>query len=230
MLANDRPGTAPPRASWRRAVALIAAVALAGAAVVGLIYRAERVRLERAMLRTTYNAGPAPERVYYYGPGRDRPPTRPAATAGLADAEPVLGVIVGGRARAYRLAALADESTHILNDMVGGVPTTVTYCDIADCAAAFVGPPGAGPLPISLGGLQQNRLVLVHGGSEYYQDNGRRLAPGPGPAALPFATLPATRTTWGAWRAAHPETDVHVGDGPAAPPGPEKRRPDAPSP
>src|SRR5262249_34018813 len=57
------------------------------------------------------------------------PPTRTPEESGLADREEVFGVVAGGRARAYRLAALSLPSRHVVNDVVGGTPVTVAFCD-----------------------------------------------------------------------------------------------------
>ena len=54
---------------------------------------------------------------------------------GLADTEPVVGLVVGGEARAYPLRVLIWHE--IVNDTVGGVPVTVTYCPLCNSSIAF---------------------------------------------------------------------------------------------
>jgi hypothetical protein len=64
-------------------------------------------------------------------------PTFVAASAveGLADTEPVIGLALNGDARAYPLRILTWHE--IVNDTVGGVPVTVTYCPLCNSAIVF---------------------------------------------------------------------------------------------
>jgi hypothetical protein len=139
------------------------------------------------------------------------PPTRTPEESGLADREEVFGVVAGGRARAYRLAALSLPSRHVVNDVVGDTPVTVAYCDRTDCARVYTGPPGAGPLDVSLLGLYRGEMIVRIDGALYRHATGRALEPGAGPRDAPYPAQPPTRTTWGEWRRKYPETDVYVG-------------------
>ena len=76
------------------------------------------------------------------GPGKDGIPAiddpvfGTIADAGdLADTEPVITVVVNGDARAYPLNVLMWHE--IVNDEVGGVPVSVTYCPLCNSAVAF---------------------------------------------------------------------------------------------
>ena len=53
----------------------------------------------------------------------------------LADTEPVIGVTVNGEARAYPLGILTRHE--IVNDTIGGVPVTVTYCPLCNSSIVF---------------------------------------------------------------------------------------------
>ncbi len=53
----------------------------------------------------------------------------------LEDTEPVLSLTVGGETRAYPLRVLTWHE--IVNDTVGGVPVTVTYCPLCNSGVAF---------------------------------------------------------------------------------------------
>ncbi|MBX6315189.1 MAG: DUF3179 domain-containing protein, partial [Isosphaeraceae bacterium] len=176
-LPSDR-STPPPRVRLGRAAALIGAVALLEGIAIGLIYFGERLGLERDMFRTFAREGPYSDRSEYELPGVRQPPTRPAAKVRLADTEEVLGVEVGSQARAYWLRVMRDRPRHIVNDIVGGVPITVTYCDLAECVRAFTDPQGEAPLEISLNGLKGERMVLKVGGINYLQDTGEPIDPG----------------------------------------------------
>ncbi len=69
-------------------------------------------------------------------PSIDDPRFRPvAAGVELADTEPVIGLIVGGDARAYPLRILTWHE--IVNDTVGGVPVAVTYCPLCNSSIVF---------------------------------------------------------------------------------------------
>src|SRR5262245_25715745 len=63
--------------------------------------------------------------------GTRQPPAVPAAAAKLDDDDVVIGVVAAGRARAYLLRAMdGGPENHIVNDLVGGAPVSVTYCDL----------------------------------------------------------------------------------------------------
>ena len=58
-----------------------------------------------------------------------------AAVSNLADTEPVVSVIVGDDARAYPLRVLMWHE--IVNDTVGNLPVSVTYCPLCNAAVVF---------------------------------------------------------------------------------------------
>ncbi len=147
-----------------------------------------------------------------------RPPTVEAAKAGLEDDAEVLGVEVKGAARAYRLATLSDINRHIVNDTVNGVPVSVLYCDLNDCARAYTGPASPDPLPIRLAGMKFGDLILKVGKVFYKHSTAQALEgtrfPGDPDSSLPplpFSPTAVTRTTWGAWKQHHPGTNVYLG-------------------
>jgi hypothetical protein len=147
-----------------------------------------------------------------------RPPVLTAEEGALGDGEDVIGVEAGGQARAYRVAAFRFPSRHIVNDLIGGVPVSVTYCDVRDCTRVYTDPHGSAPLDITQAGLRDGRMVVRVGGALYDHESGRPLEAGAGRSAIPFEPLAATRTTWGEWRRRHPGTGLYVGprdgDGP----------------
>jgi hypothetical protein len=145
-------------------------------------------------------------------PGIVRPTTVEAEASTIPPDEEVIGFVVGGRARAYRLNAFRDRSKHVVNDIVAGVPVTVAYCDISDCVSAYQGHEGSAPLDVSVGGVFDGReMVLEVGGILYYQKSGTPLRSGLGPAVIPLEQLSPTRTTWREWKRLHPATDVYEG-------------------
>ena len=54
---------------------------------------------------------------------------------GLGEREPVIGLVINGDARAYPLRILMWHE--IVNDTVGGVPVTVTFCPLCNTAIVF---------------------------------------------------------------------------------------------
>ena len=69
-------------------------------------------------------------------PAIDRPTFAPVASIEhLADTEPVIGVSISGDQRAYPLQILMWHE--IVNDVVGGVPVSVTFCPLCNTAVVF---------------------------------------------------------------------------------------------
>lgn len=172
-----------------------------------------------ALTTTAFSSAPEPEKKVDVMLTRlrsvpayriDRPPTRRAAEAGLADSDQVLGVSVGGRHRAYALSALRGApDRHIVNDHVGGRPLSITACPMSSRVRVFIGPPGDDLLPVAFGGYVKRRLIIRAGEGFYYHD---LLEPATEEGTpFPLTEHPYERTTWKQWRTAHPETDVYVG-------------------
>jgi hypothetical protein len=156
-------------------------------------------------------------------PGIECPPAVPAAGASTADDEPVIGVTAGGHSRAYLVRAMEGPTSHVVNDVLGGVPVSVTHCDIHHCTRAFTADSPGVPLSLAQGGLRDRGMVLRSGGYTYRQDSGAAFEPDGPP--FPYASFPVEESTWGAWRKAHPDTDLYTGplalsaDGESPPPG-----------
>jgi len=163
-------------------------------------------------------------------PPVQQPPALSAAAVRLADDAEVIGVAAGGRHRAYALDAFVYwTKRHVVNDVVGGVPITVTHCDLTECTRVFTAPDRDGPLDVSVGGwggrFEESGLLLRVGSTRYRQTTGEPLKDGDPP--FPYAPAEYVRTTWKRWREAHPDTDVYVGELPVtpadAPPDKDKR-------
>lgn len=140
-----------------------------------------------------------------------RPPSLAAKEAKLRPDEIVIGVDVGGHARAYRLAAFESKGGHLVNDLVGGVPVSVAYCDLSACLRVYSNPQGSEPLDLSVAGLLHDEMVIRHAGRMYFHHSGREVEPGDGSPALPFPLITPTVTTWKDWSSRHPDTRVYVG-------------------
>lgn len=205
-----------PPSSSRRGIVLAAAVPLFLLGGIGLLL---------AEARSGLVAVAGDEETYEYDlfeyPSVRRPPAVPAASAPLTDDLEVIGVSVGGRQRAYLLEALVPKSGHVVNDVVGECPVTVTFCPLADRVKVYRGEASAGPLDLAVGGLcvLNNRgcMLIKHGDVRYRHDTGAAVGADV-TAPFPYQGLDYVRTTWGKWRAAHPDTDVFVGGSPPAGP------------
>ena len=68
-------------------------------------------------------------------PAIDNPKFEVVPSTDLAPNEPVIGLDIGGDARAYPLRVLIWHE--IVNDTVGGKPVTVTYCPLCNSAIVF---------------------------------------------------------------------------------------------
>jgi len=152
-------------------------------------------------------------------PGIIQPETTTAKEANFDGDEQVIGVCIGSKARAYRLRSV--EGPHIVNDVIDGVPVSVTYCNLSVCAKVFTSSFGKGPLDLAMGGRYGKEFVLVAEGHYFYQKSGAALPPNAprngsplersadkSPSFFPYQELRFEQMTWKEWKLAHPETDV----------------------
>jgi len=99
-------------------------------------------------------------------------------------------------------------ASHIVNDLIGGLPLSVSYCNLHDCVQV-VTDKGAAPLKLQVAGVDGWSMLLAVGGHNYRQSTLEPLeADTP---SFPYRIHPWERTTWGAWKSAHPDTDVYLG-------------------
>ncbi|HEX9670867.1 MAG TPA: DUF3179 domain-containing (seleno)protein [Thermoanaerobaculia bacterium] len=146
-------------------------------------------------------------------PALDRPPHAPAAAARLRDAEAVLGVAAGGAYRAYPLAVLSWHE--MVNDEVGGEPLTLSFCTLCGSAVLYSTRTPAGTLTFGTSGLlyRSNKLMVDRQTLSLWSNlTGEAVVGRLAAEELRLAVLPVTRTTWGEWRALHPETTAMVPD------------------
>lgn len=131
----------------------------------------------------------------------------------LVDADRVIGVALGGQARAYPLRLLVWHE--VANDTLGGRPIAVTYNPLCDSAVVFDRRVGGETLTFGVSGLLFNSNLLMFdrrpaavAESLWSQ---LLLAAVTGPAAgARLEALPFDLTSWGEWRAARPDTTVAV--------------------
>jgi len=145
------------------------------------------------------------------------PPVQPAAAIQLGESEEVIGVEEHGQARAYTVRALYRPSQHVVNDQLGGISVSVTYCDRTNCAAVFTDSEANGPMDIGVAGYDgrpDGGLLLRVGNDLYNQKTGKPLHKSwsfRSPHPFPFAARHFVRMSWKQWREKHPDTDVYDG-------------------
>lgn len=141
--------------------------------------------------------------------GIKNPVIMKANEANLSDDAVVIGIETAGQFRAYQLDAFLYVNTHVVNDVIGQTPMSVTYCDRTDCIRVFTDSAGDKPLPIDVGGYKEKMFLKVRN-DFFFQDDGTSISDNVA-GKMPYATHEYTRTTWKAWKTAHPSTEVYPG-------------------
>jgi hypothetical protein len=126
--------------------------------------------------------------------------------------EMVIGVEIGGRARAYSLSAFDHPMGHLVNDMIGGVAVSVAYCNLSRCVQVYTDPRATAPLEAEVAGVLDREMVIKLGGVAYFQRSSAPVEPAQSPAAIPYSLLAPTVVKWNQWTRQHPETDVYEGN------------------
>ena len=180
--------------------ATVAALAF-GVLVVGSTYG-----LERIWLRVNQNKGEFIEGKPLSSwrkidlPGIIKPPTVPADAARLRADEEIIGIVVDGKARAYRLKALLDPKQHIINDLIDDLPLTVAHCDVSDCTRVYAGRRGEQPLDVAQAGLWNSDMIVKIHGVYYQHRTGEPSDSDTGSPPLPCRAYPFLRMSWKQWR------------------------------
>lgn len=125
-----------------------------------------------------------------------------ADEASLADDARVIGVSVDGVDHAFSIEAMSRMDSHVVNDMLGTQPISVTYCDRTDCARVLTREGGTEPIPLDLGGWMRGSMALRYNQKMFTQLD----------ESLPLQNHEFELTTWKEWRDAHPETLLYIGN------------------
>jgi hypothetical protein len=138
------------------------------------------------------------------------PKTRPAAAAGfLRDNHVVFGVVVNGEARAYPKRILAWHEMAI--DRLGGAEITVVYCTLCGTVIPYDSVAGGKPIRSGTSGLlyRSNKLMFDEETMSLWNTiDGTPVVGSLAESGLQLSSHPAVTTTWGEWRAEHPDTTV----------------------
>ncbi len=195
---THRRGKAPRRLRFARALALVAT--LASYLVVSGFDLSHHVV--------------APADIHDGGPAKDAIPAvrepqfvKAEHATFLETNDKVIGVVLGGRARAYPIKIL--NWHEVVDDSLGGTPLAITFCPLVQDAAVYRREAAGKTLTFGVSGkLYQSNLVLYDEGTQslWSQLDGEALA---GPmAGQKLAAIPSTIVTWEAWKNRHPSTDV----------------------
>ncbi|ELZ78360.1 hypothetical protein C455_11773 [Haloferax larsenii JCM 13917] len=119
---------------------------------------------------------------------------------------PVIGLTDGDRARAYPLRIL--DWHEIVNDTFGG-PIAVTYCVLCGSSVVVDRVVGGSTTTFGVSGyLWRSDLVLYDRATESLWSQLLATAINGPLTGTELTIRPSSLTTWGAWSAEHPETDV----------------------
>lgn len=146
-------------------------------------------------------------------PVRDVVKVARAGEAGLRDSDIVLGVELGGEARAYPVSLMWGPEHEVVNDTLGGRAITATWCPLAHSGVVYDRVLEGKPLEMGNRGIDRGTLLLYDraSGSWWSQVFGTSVQ---GPlAGRRLDKLLSTLTTWKGWRAIHPDTTVYLEPG-----------------
>lgn len=161
------------------------------------------------------NAGIPVKEIHPGGPPKDGIPAidRPVlggAESGnwLADNAQVIGVEIGGEARAYPISIL--DRHEIVNDRFGEQPVAVTWCPLCGSGMVFL-VEGEGNTSFGVSGLLYNSDVLLYDRateSLWSQIMGEAVT---GPrSGETLQWYPSLLTSWSDWKNLHPDTRVLI--------------------
>lgn len=137
------------------------------------------------------------------------PLLRAKAATYLTTDEPVLGVEIGGDARAYPLRILDWHA--VSNDTINHIPVTLAYCRPCGSVALYRTDTAKGTLTFAASGsYRDGDQLLVDGktGTLWKQLTGTPVEGSLAGSGIELQPLPVVLTTWTRWFQAHPETRV----------------------
>ncbi|MEO1519319.1 MAG: DUF3179 domain-containing protein [Cyanobacteria bacterium J06633_2] len=153
----------------------------------------------RIALDELLNGGPPKDGI----PSIDAPIFDTASTTPFEDDELVIGMVVNGEAKAYPYGVM--NWHEIVNDTIGGINVSVTYCPLCDTIVAF--DRGDSTFGVS-GKLYQSCLVMYDRQDDtlYAQPWGLGIV---GPAVnASVEQIPTVKTTLGAWLNQYPDSKI----------------------
>lgn len=151
-------------------------------------------------------------------PALDDPPVTDAAGGSwYPDDEIVFGVSVNGESRAYPKNIM--EVHEMVNDTLGGRRIGMPYCTLCGSAQAFFtdsGPAGYETMVLRTSGLlsRSNKVMYELESQSMFDTFLGTAITGPlREAGVVLEQATVVTSTWGAWKAAHPDTSIVASDG-----------------
>lgn len=150
-------------------------------------------------------------------PALDDPPLVPAVEGGwYADDKEVFGIALGGEAVAFPKNML--EVHEMVNVTIGGRRLGVPYCTLCGSAQAYLTTVAGRTRPLVLrttGLLQRSNKLMYDFETKSAIDTftGRALSGPLQDSGVVLEQVTVVSTTWGEWKAAHPETRIVARDG-----------------
>lgn len=154
-----------------------------------------------------------------FKPTRLSPPFEPIVNAPVLSAkevtnqvaldELVLGMALGGQARAYPLNVLTGPTREVINDNLGGQPIAAVWCPLCYNGLVYSRRVKERVLTFGVSGLLWNQSLVMYDAetNSYWSSLMGQAMQGPLKATR-LEVLPSELTTWGAWRALHPDTTI----------------------
>jgi hypothetical protein len=140
-------------------------------------------------------------------PALDRPATLTQGQADWGDDELVLGIEVGGQARAYPVAVL--NWHELVNDTLGGVPILVSFCPLCGTGLVFDRRNGSEVRTFGVSGLlYRSDLLMYDRKTESLWSQISAKAVSGASLGQRLRLLRSRMEKWGHWRREHPETTV----------------------
>ncbi|MEM1168070.1 MAG: DUF3179 domain-containing protein [Cyanobacteria bacterium P01_H01_bin.35] len=156
-------------------------------------------KYSRINLAQLLNGGPPKDGI----PSIDNPKFDTAQTTGFSANETVIGVEINGEAVAYPFGIM--NWHEIVNDTVGGVNITVSYCPLCDTIVTFER--GRKTYGVS-GKLYQSCLVMYDRANDTLYSQPWAMGIIGQDVNLNLKRIPAIKTTLSAWLAAHPNSKI----------------------
>ncbi|MGB5758660.1 MAG: DUF3179 domain-containing (seleno)protein, partial [Acidimicrobiales bacterium] len=146
----------------------------------------------------------------------DDPPAQPAPDVDwLSDGDTVIGVTVGGRSRAYPLHIM--ETHELVNDELGGERIALAYCTLCGSGQAYrldPVPDDLQPAVLRTSGLlnRSNKIMFDLTSRSMIDTFTGEARTGPWrEAGIVLEPITTVTSSWGTWKADHPQTTVMAG-------------------
>ncbi len=161
-------------------------------------------------------------------PGIINPKTDPADTDKVQPNEKVIGVVFQDQARAYLLSAMDHQERTVVNDVIQGIPVSVTYYPMDSVEnepqkriRVFTDPRGSKALMMGLAGTEEGKMMIFCGETQYLQmgseipvwhdanEDGKKQKD----EMHVLEDIEFEVLTWNEWKKRYPETDIFRGIG-----------------